>query len=180
MHVVPSTFAQISPPAQARSFSQRTRLPSHRTWTTARGSSVTGSRRTSSLVPSLVITSPAGFPSTGTAQIPQPSRLNRILSAICSVAASQRSATRSFQVSCQMLPPTRQIPSANRSGGNGASAATSAAPSSYRRSTDIPYCPPDSHIVVASSDQPLGEPARGMGERPQHLHPEEPHPAIIS
>ena len=96
------------------------------------------------------------------------------------VAASQRSATRSRQVSCQMLPPTRQIPSANSSGGNAASAATSAAPSSYRRSTDIPYCPPDSQTVAPSAISPWVNPRPGCGQRPHHLHPEEPHQAIIS
>src|SRR3984885_615294 len=187
-HVVPRTFAHTSPPAQARSFSQRTRCSPHRTWTTARGPSVTGSRRTSSLVPSLVTTSSTGIStasgpvlivlstgtppagafstgalSTGTAQIPQPSRLNGTFSARSSVPASQRSATRSCQVSCTMLPPTRQIPSAKSSAGNPASAAPSAAPSLYRRSTDIPYCPPDSQTVSPSAISPWVKPRPGCG-----------------
>jgi hypothetical protein len=73
MAVVHATLAHTLPPDQARSFSHRSRVPACRTLTTSRGASVSGSRRTSSLVPSLVTTSASGpFP---VAQIPQPSRL---------------------------------------------------------------------------------------------------------
>lgn len=67
--VVQATLASTRPPDQARSFSPWTRFPAQRTLMSPRGCRVSGSRRTSSLVPSLVMTS------LSVAQMPQPSRL---------------------------------------------------------------------------------------------------------
>ena len=68
-HARPAMLAQIRPADHSRSLSRVTRRPPQRTPITPAGASVRGSRRMSSLVPSLVTTSSPA------AQMPQPSRL---------------------------------------------------------------------------------------------------------
>ena len=62
-----------------------------------------------------------------------------------------------------MSPATWQIPSANSSARSGADAAGFVAPSGYLRSTEIPYCPLDSHTVSPETISPWVNPRSGCG-----------------
>ena len=159
--------------------------PWHRTCTTCRGSSVAG-------VPAHQLAGPV----TGH-DLPVPSRYRRprlphradapavavvanLVRAAAKVPASQRSATRSRQVSCQMLSPdpadpfTEQLGRQRRPGRHHVRAELVAP------QLRLPYCPTDSQTTPPpSAMSPWVNPRSGCGTRPHHPHPVKPHPAII-